>query len=184
MQWLEGALWGAFGGFAMEALDYIIAVRRWRELPWKVGANSLVNDRQPAPARSAPQGKEPPAPGLLAYTIAGVLRAVVGCGVAAAITRTSPEAVSAWLVVLVGATAPVVLEKVTMFVPLVAHVGREGIAATLQQAQQSGGTGPPGTGPQPPANGVPSPAVSGDTAPGGAVPMRDGTGTAPHEGGV
>lgn len=37
---------------------------------------------------------------------------------------------SAWLAVLMGATAPIVLERVTMFVPLVVRVGKEGIAAT------------------------------------------------------
>ncbi|MFB7198309.1 hypothetical protein ACFC1L_42240 [Streptomyces sp. NPDC056210] len=33
MQLWEGVAWGAFGGFAMEALDFIIAVRRWHRLP-------------------------------------------------------------------------------------------------------------------------------------------------------
>lgn len=169
MRWLEGALWGAFGGFAMEALDYIIAVRRWRRLPWNVDASSLRDERRPLPAPFERPDGELPAPGFLAYAIAGLLRAAVGCGVAAAVTRTSPMAMSAWLAVVIGATAPVVLEKITMFVPLVVHVGKEGIAATVQQAQQSG-TGPP------PVNGVPS----STAATGRAVPLTDGSGTDPH----
>src|SRR4051812_28511004 len=112
MGWLEGALWGAFGGFAMEALDYIIAVRRWRKLPWKVGASSLGSSHRPSNATAEPSADELPEPGFLAYTIAGILRVAVGCGVAAAITSTSPAVMTAWLSVLVGATAPIVLEKV------------------------------------------------------------------------
>ncbi|MBC2877240.1 MULTISPECIES: hypothetical protein [Streptomyces] len=169
MRWLEGALWGAFGGFAMEALDYIIAVRRWRRLPWNVDASSLRDDRQPLPAPDDRPGGGLPAPGFLAYAIAGLLRAAVGCGVAAAVTRTSPMAMSAWLAVMIGATAPMVLEKITMFVPLVVHVGKEGIAATVQQAQR------PDAGP-PPVNGVPS----AKATTGQAVPLGDGTGAAPH----
>ncbi|MFI9150372.1 hypothetical protein [Streptomyces sp. NPDC053367] len=139
MAWLEGVLWGAFGGFAMEALDYIIAVRRWRRLPWNVGASTLSQGSRAGAHRTEPD-EELPAPGVLAYCVAGVLRIAVGGGVALACTATAPGRMSAWLAVLVGATAPVVLEKVTAFVPLVTRVGREGIAATLQQ---------PASGPEP-----------------------------------
>ncbi|MFE4637980.1 hypothetical protein ACFRJ1_32060 [Streptomyces sp. NPDC056773] len=140
MGWLEGVLWGAFGGFAMEAMDYIVAVRRWRKLPWDVGASSLA-EAAPAPRQ---QNSETTAPGILAYLIAAILRVLVGGGVAAAFTLTDPGAMSAWLAVLVGATAPYVLEKVTLFVPLVARVGREGIAAVQQQSatQRQAGTVP------------------------------------------
>jgi hypothetical protein len=135
----EGVLWGAFGGFAMEALDYIIAVRRWRKLPWLVGASTLAPDRRAAPhPRGGHIPEELPAPGLLAYTIAGALRITVGAGVAAAIVSTSPSAASPWLSVVAGAAAPLVLEKITMLVPLLMHAGRDGLMAVLQQPGQAG----------------------------------------------
>ncbi|MFJ9634437.1 hypothetical protein ACIRU8_42770 [Streptomyces sp. NPDC101175] len=128
MDWLDGLLWGAFGGFAMEALDYIVAVRRWRRLPWNLGASSLTPGHLTSSARRDEPTGELPAPGVVAYTIAGVLRVTVGGGVAEAVTVTTPHHMSAWLAVLVGAAAPVVLEKVTVFVPLVVSIGKEGIA--------------------------------------------------------
>ncbi|MFJ4833628.1 hypothetical protein ACIP79_27515 [Streptomyces sp. NPDC088747] len=88
----EGMVWGAFGRFAMEALDYIIAVRRWHRLPWRVGASTLTPDRTVAPSR---HGFQPPvelaAPGLLAYSIAGTLRIAVGGGMSATVVSTSPR---------------------------------------------------------------------------------------------
>jgi hypothetical protein len=136
MGWLESLGWGAFGGFAMEALDYIIAVRRWRKLPWNVGASSLVpGARGPSPAEQ--EAPDEGSPGILAYSIAAVLRVVVGAGTAAAVASTVPKAMSAWLAVLVGATSPHVLEKVTLFVPLVLRIGVEGIAAVQQQSMNS-----------------------------------------------
>ena len=66
MKWLVGLLWGAFGGFAMEALDYIVAVRRWRRLPWNVGANSLAPGHPTGSAHREDPTGELPAPGLVA----------------------------------------------------------------------------------------------------------------------
>ncbi|GAA4077468.1 hypothetical protein GCM10022233_65550 [Streptomyces shaanxiensis] len=130
----------------MEALDYMIAVRRWRRLPWRVGASSL---RNPGSA-PAPRETDEDAPGLLAYLIAAVLRILLGAGVGAAVTQTITSGASAWLIALVGATAPHVLEKVTLFVPLVIRVGREGIAAVqAQAAMQQQPTSPAPLAPQP-----------------------------------
>ncbi|WP_406834974.1 hypothetical protein ACICHK_41155 (plasmid) [Streptomyces sp. AHU1] len=122
MQLWEGVVWGAFGGFAMEALDFIIAVRRWHRLPWCVGASTLTPNRAAVPTRL---GHQPPqelaAPGLLAYGVAGTLRVMVGGGLSATVVSTSPQTASAWISVLTGATAPLLLEKVTTLVPLLVH---------------------------------------------------------------
>ncbi|KAF2779566.1 hypothetical protein STPH1_4233 [Streptomyces sp. OM5714] len=140
----------------MEALDYIIAVRRWRKLPWKVEASSLRTNNQQF-STSPEAVPELPPPGLLAYCIAGILRISVGGGVTAAVTVTSPDAISAWLAVLIGATSPLVLEKITIFVPLVVQVGKEGIAAHIQQSQQAPQASNP---PSPASPPTPSPAVN------------------------
>jgi len=95
MHWQEGALWGAVGGFAVEAVDYMIAVRRWRKLPWKVGAPSL-NDPKAAPAPEDAAGDDD-SPGVLAYLIAAGLRVAVGFVGAAAITASVGEAMTPWL---------------------------------------------------------------------------------------
>lgn len=141
MDWLEGALWGAFGGFTVEAVDYMIAVRRWRKLPWKVGAPSL-NDPKATPAPKSAAGDDE-SPGIVAYLIAGGLRVAVGFGGAAAITASSGKAMTPWLAFITGAAVPFMLEKVTLFVPLLVTATREGFkvmqaqAAAERQAQPS-----------------------------------------------
>ncbi|MFB7421189.1 hypothetical protein ACFC1L_42245 [Streptomyces sp. NPDC056210] len=62
-----------------------------------------------------------PAPGPLAYSVAGTLRILVGGGLSATVVSTSPQTASAWIAVLTGATAPLILEKVTTLVPLLVH---------------------------------------------------------------
>ncbi|WP_367324741.1 hypothetical protein [Streptomyces sp. HUAS ZL42] len=131
MDWREGALWGAFGGFAIEAIDYVIAVRRWRKLPWKVGAHSLSDPKaMPAQQSSDDDG----APGLIAYLIAAGLRIALGLGGAAAFTAANGETMNAWLAVILGAAVPYVFEKVTLFVPFIGRVAKEGFAAVQAQA--------------------------------------------------
>ena len=113
--WLEAAAWGAFGGFAMEALDYITAVRRHHRVPWQ---KILPGD-----------------PGPTAHAIATVLRLIVGAGVAAAAARTTPS-VSPWLAFGLGAAAPVVLEKLTTLIPLVLRsASQQALAAPNGTAQ-------------------------------------------------
>jgi hypothetical protein len=104
MGWFEAAAWGTFGGFAMEALDFITAVRRHRRVPWR----KLI----------------PEDPGPAIHAVTSVLRLTVGAGVAAAASRTSPS-VSAWLALGLGAAAPVILEKLTALIPLVARSAAE-----------------------------------------------------------
>ncbi|TVZ78035.1 hypothetical protein [Streptomyces sp. BK340] len=99
MHWLGVTLWGAFGGCAMEALDYVTSVRRYRRLPW--------------------YRVKPTDPGPLAYGIASVLRIALGAGVACAVATAPQSPVAAWYAMGLGAAAPVVLEKLTLIIPLV-----------------------------------------------------------------
>ncbi|WP_432033642.1 hypothetical protein [Streptomyces antibioticus] len=143
MGWQEAVIWGAFGGFAMEALDFVRAVRWHRTLPWKVESSSIG----PGPAVLRPQrqidvrpGEENlPAPGLPAYCVAALLRVVVGGGVAAGIAASPPHAVTPWIAMIVGAGALTVLEKITSLVPLIVQLGKDAVIGMVeqQQAQQA-----------------------------------------------
>jgi hypothetical protein len=86
------------------------------------------------PGRSRPE--ELPAPGLLAYTIAGA-RITVGAGVAAAIVSTSPSRLRRGCQSWRGPLRPWLLEKITMLVLLLMHAGRDGLMAALQQPGQA-----------------------------------------------
>ncbi|MEV4502617.1 hypothetical protein [Streptomyces klenkii] len=99
MIWVGPTLWGLFGGFAIEALDLITAVRRHQRWPWL--------DKRGRPR-----------PGPLAYSVAAGLRLVVGAGVACAAATSVHDRVTPWLAMGLGAAAPVVLEKLTALIPL------------------------------------------------------------------
>jgi hypothetical protein len=83
----------------MESLDYVTSVRRYRRMPWY---RVLPSD-----------------PGPLAYGIAAVLRIAVGAGVACAVGASPHSPATAWYAMGLGAAAPVVLEKLTVVIPLV-----------------------------------------------------------------
>ncbi|MDX3855910.1 hypothetical protein [Streptomyces sp. AK02-01A] len=102
MEWLKPTLWGAFGGLAIEALDYITAVRKHRRLPWH---QEKVTD-----------------PGPLAYGITTVLRITIGAGLACAAACTAP--ISPWWAFGLGAAAPALLEKLPALI--VSGAGRQG----------------------------------------------------------
>jgi hypothetical protein len=110
-------MWGLFGGFAMEALDFITAVRRHQRWPW-IDA----------------EGRSRPGP--LAYAIAVVLRLAVGAGVACAGAMSVPHLNAPWLAMGLGAAAPVVLEKLTSLIPLVLKGGLDALMAQAQQPAQ------------------------------------------------
>lgn len=143
----------------MEALDFIVAVRRWRRWPWDMGSASLVAEQgQSAPAGAPPTGGSLPAPGVGAYVVAGVLRVGLGAGIAAAVGAGTPDSASPWLFLVVGAAAPLLLERLTMLMPLLAAPAAAG-ASTLP-------------GPQPPAAAPPPESAAGDshTPPAAASP--------------
>lgn len=169
MGWQELVLWGAAGGTCMEALDFIIAVRRWRRMPWHIGSTSLAGE----PGQTAPAGDRPsvqlPAPGAVAYWVAGVLRVGMGTIVAAAVGSSLPKDGTPWVLLVMGAAAPLLLEKLLLLVPLL-----QGAAGQFQPPQPpppeppsapgeernplglpspSAAHAPPGTAAQPPADG-------------------------------
>ena len=102
MEWLKPTLWGAFGSLAIEALDYITAVRKHRRLPWQ-----REKDTDPSP---------------LAYGTATVLRITIGAGLACAAACTAP--ISPWWALGLGAAAPTLLEKLPTLI--VSGAGRQG----------------------------------------------------------
>ncbi|MGP3636364.1 hypothetical protein ACTU45_23925 [Streptomyces sp. 24-1644] len=70
MEWLKPTFWGAFGGLAIEALNYITAVQKHHRLPW--------------------QREKDTDPGPLVYGIATALRITIGAGLACAAACTAP----------------------------------------------------------------------------------------------
>lgn len=105
MTWQAAMAWGLFGGFAMEALDFIAAVRRHFRWPW-------TDDRGQAN------------PGPIAYGIAVALRLAVSAGVAtAAAASLKGHSLTAWMATTVGAMAPTAMEKVTTLIPLTIRAG-------------------------------------------------------------
>lgn len=115
---MGAALWGLFGGFAVESLEFWTAVRRHQRWPWE-----NPDDR--------------PTLGFLAYIIATTLRLSVGAGVAVA-ARTSEHSATAWVAMIVGAGTPLLLEKATALIPLVPQVGVTAVTATSPREEESG----------------------------------------------
>ncbi|MGW7528852.1 hypothetical protein [Streptomyces sp. NPDC054783] len=100
MTGLEAGLWGLFGGFAVEGLDFVDAVHRLRRVPW----------------RASPDDPLPEA-GPWAFAVAEIIRLVVGAGLAWAATDT--HQVSGPLGALaIGAAAPMVLGQLSRALPL------------------------------------------------------------------
>lgn len=169
MGWLEWALWGAVGGGAMEALDYIVAVRRWRRMPWAIASTSLTAEQgQASPVGEGQSAQNLPAPGVFAYCVAGVLRIGMGLLVAIAVGYSIPEPHLPWLFLIIGASAPLLLEKITMLVPLLQSATQQLQPAVPQTEDppQVAPTPGPSSSPQPgsdPGPGVgPGRAVSGE----------------------
>ncbi|MFJ4887731.1 hypothetical protein [Streptomyces sp. NPDC088731] len=134
MNWLHAAYWGAFGGFAMEALDYCRAIKWHRQQPWRV-ASATIGAGPPVPRMDVRPGEENlPAPGLGPYLLGAVFRIVVGGGVAGAVSASTP-AVSPWVALIVGAGALPVLERVTSFVPLLVRLGKDAVVGAVEQQQ-------------------------------------------------
>lgn len=125
---MGAALWGLFGGFAVESLEFWKAVRRHQHWPWESPGDG-------------------PNLGPLAYVIATALRLGVGAGVAVA-AHTSQQNSSAWVAMLVGAGAPLLLEKAAALIPLAVQVGVTALTAASAPMGEGGQTAlvaqPPG----------------------------------------
>ncbi|MFC1428520.1 hypothetical protein ACEZCY_35700 [Streptacidiphilus sp. N1-12] len=113
MAWLAPVLWGLFGGFAMDGLDFVNCVRQHHRLPW-VDAHGNSE------------------PGPLAYGTAVGLRVAIGAGLAGAADSSWAGGITAWAAVGLGAAAPTVLEKITTWIPLTARAGLGALAGQLQ----------------------------------------------------
>lgn len=88
MTWLEYALWGAFGGLAIEAIEFLGAISRVKGWPWKV------------------KGEIPPFP--LAVSV--MIRVGLGFGLASAAGQAG-EISGPWGAISVGVAAPLLLAQ-------------------------------------------------------------------------
>src|SRR5262245_20259452 len=103
MNGATAGMWGLFGGFAIEGLEFYVSIRRLRCAPWQ------------APAPDEVEGV--PEAGMWGYVVAEAVRLVIGAGLAWAAAATAQ--VSGPLGALgLGAAAPVVLEQIAKTVPL------------------------------------------------------------------
>lgn len=98
MTWIEAALWGLFGGFAVEGLDLYAAVRRRGCWPWRARGPREV--------------------GVAGYFVAELFRLVIGSGLAWALAE-SRQVTTAVAALAVGAAAPLIVERLTRAIPLI-----------------------------------------------------------------
>ncbi len=99
--WLY-AVWGAFGGLAVEAIQFYGAVRRAGKWPWKI--------------------KGEPDPGPLLVSV--VIRVGVGFGLALAAAPTG-QVSSPLGAIAVGVAAPLLIEQMARRVPVDAQAAAE-----------------------------------------------------------
>lgn len=105
MMWVEAALWGLGGGFAVEGLDFYGAVRRHGCWPWRVRGPREV--------------------GAVGYFVAELIRLVTGSVLASALAESS-QVTTAFGALAVGVAAPLLVERLTRAIPLtdsVQHIG-------------------------------------------------------------
>jgi hypothetical protein len=94
--WQYG-LWGLFGGFAVDGLEFVGAIRRVGGWPWRL----------------------PGEPGPLPFTVSVLIRLVIGAGLAAAAGSTG-QVGGPFGAVAVGVAAPLLIEQFARQVPLTA----------------------------------------------------------------
>jgi hypothetical protein len=88
------AMWGLFGGFAVEGLEFAAAIRRIAGWPWQ----------------------QPNEPGLLPLMVSVVIRLVIGSGLAIA-AGTSGQISGPFGALAVGAAAPLLVEQLARQIP-------------------------------------------------------------------
>jgi hypothetical protein len=93
---MYAAVWGLFGGFAVEGLDLYTALRRRCCWPWRASG---------------------PEAGPVAYAVAETIRLIIGGGLAWA-AADSGQITSPIGALAVGVAAPVIVERLTRAVPL------------------------------------------------------------------
>ena len=101
-------MWGLFGGFAVEGLEFSAAIRRVGTWPWRL----------------------PGEVGLVPLIVSIVIRLAVGAGLAAA-AGSAGQVSGPFGALAVGVGAPLLIEQLARQVPLtVARPGRETDAET------------------------------------------------------
>jgi len=99
--WITAALWGLFGGFAVEGLELYTAVRRYGRMPWQIKG----------PGKGV---KEPSCP---AYVVAEVIRLAIGAGLAWA-ALANHQITGPFGAIAVGAAAPFIIGQLAKGIPL------------------------------------------------------------------
>ena len=120
MTWIAAALWGLFGGFAVEGLELYTAVRRYRIWPWQV--KGIAN--------------RPREPGWPAYVVAEVLRLAIGSGLAWA-ALANHQITGPFGAIAVGAAAPYIIGELTKGIPLTEKAGVPTLKIAAQPAEQA-----------------------------------------------
>jgi hypothetical protein len=92
----EYAIWGLFGGFAVEGLEFSGAIRRTGGWPWH----------------------QPDEPGLAPLAVSVVIRLVIGAGLAAA-AGTTGQISGPFGALTMGIAAPLLIEQLARQIPLV-----------------------------------------------------------------
>jgi len=105
MSWIDAALWGVFGSFAVEGLDLYAALRRRGCWPWQVRGPREV--------------------GALGYFVAELVRLVIGGGLAWALAE-SEQLTTPVGALAVGVAAPLIVERLIRSVPLTDSVPETG----------------------------------------------------------
>lgn len=170
------ALVGSIGGASIEALDVIKSIKWHRQMPWNVQSDTIDPPRRRPDVR--PGEEHLPAPGWMAYCVAGVLRLFVSGALTGAVAASFPEVTSPFVAFVIGLGALSAVEQATTLAPLVIKsAGRTALGGTVEEVhqqafQQSVQQRAPGQ-----SNGVlpgqqAGSATAGNPQPDGAVPAQ------------
>jgi hypothetical protein len=121
MTWVHAVLWGLFGSFAVEGLDFWAAIRRQGVWPWQAQAHGLRTI------------------GALGYLVAELVRLVIGGGLAGA-SMLSGQITTQVGAIAVGIAAPLIVERISRQIPLTDSsqdtLGSEAQSTVSSTAQQ------------------------------------------------
>jgi hypothetical protein len=110
MTGVVAGLWGLFGGFAVEGLEFYAVWQRYRRWPWR----ALSSDDIDSAGGTPPAHQEA---GAWGYAVAEVIRLLIGAGLAWAAAATGQ--ISGPLGALgVGAAAPTIIGQLVRTIPL------------------------------------------------------------------
>lgn len=135
----------------MEAVDIFKAIRWHRAMPWNVESDSVPRpqrrDAADGPERRETRSEEEknlPAPGWLAFSVAGLLRIVVSGGLAGVYGASFPRSAVPWVSYLLGVGALATLQQATSLVPLmVMSAGRAALGGTVTTPRADEQQAPP-----------------------------------------